>query len=104
MLDDRLPGGTNVSIGAIGQPGPLIQLGSEGRDVGMHPILRGQGGDPWVVVVPDPCYPVDVGSQPLFRGEGLRFCDRGQLEEVADDQDLPAGEAERGKEGWGRGR
>ena len=101
LFHEQLPRGADPRVRAIGQAGLLVEPRREGCNIGMHAVLRGERRDARILVVLDAGQAVDVAGEPVFRQGRAGFADRRELEEVADDEDLPLGEAERGKE---RGR
>lgn len=73
MIDQRLPRLPGAAVGLIRQAGPLIQTRGDGGDIGMHAILRPEGGDTWILIIRDAGQPVDIGREPLLclPGRGL---------------------------------
>lgn len=101
--DQGLTDRADVTVGAIGEASASVQSGRERRDVRMHAVLSGQGGNAGILIVVDSSKTVNIGRQPVFGVISAGFGDRRKLEKVADDEHLPPGEAECGEERRWRG-
>ena len=103
VIHQWLSGAPYLLIGSIGESGTLIESRGDGGDVRMHAVLGPQGCYARILIVCDLSEMINVGGEPLFRLFGGGFGDGGQLEEVADNNDLFSGQAQSGKQGgWAR--